>query len=165
MKKLFLGALMLVMFVVPMVFLVGCGGNGGNTTTEPNLRHLLVTQYEKAESENWTLDQFFYHADSERTPHFIDLGVGRFRTKIPSIYHRVINIDTGNVTHEFIDYNRLRRETPYYSNLSFTHSGFFGVGDTTPDFDVIEDIYARARNGNRIIEAGTISFRVVNIRG
>ena len=31
MKKMFLGALMLVMFVVPMVFLAGCGGNGGGT--------------------------------------------------------------------------------------------------------------------------------------
>ena len=165
MRKMFLGALMLVMFVVPMVFLTGCGGNGGNNTTEPDLRHLLVTEYEKAESENWTLDQFVYHANSERTPHLIELGVGVFRVQMPRVYHRVINVDTGNVTHAFIDYNRLTRETenpnPF---LSLTSSGFFGVNDLAPEFDVVEIISAVNMQGNPITEAGTISFRVVNLR-
>ncbi|MCL2370689.1 MAG: hypothetical protein FWC80_05640 [Firmicutes bacterium] len=152
---------LIMSLLMSVVLLSACGGeNGGETTpSEPNLRTLLVTQYDVAyaESEEWTFAQFIAHADSEMPYTLVELPTSVLSVDMPYVYIRTLNMDANEVSHERVPREVLQRVENPNSVVSMNSRGTVGRASSVTTINELLVLYHRWYPNH-----GTITFRIIH---
>ena len=150
---------LIVSLLMSVVLLSACGGENGGETPEPNLRTLLVTQYDVAyaESEEWTFAQFIAHADSEMPYTLVELPISVLSVDMPYVYIRTLNMDTSEIEHERVHRELLRRVFNQDSVISMNSRGTVGRASSVTTINELLVLYHWLYPNH-----GTITFRVIH---
>ncbi|MCL2371023.1 MAG: hypothetical protein FWC80_07350 [Firmicutes bacterium] len=150
---------LIILLLVSVMLLSACGGeNGGETTPpEPNLRTLLVTQYDVAESQEWSFEQFVEHADSEISYTLVEMPISALIVYIPYVYTRILNMDTNKVSHERVHMGALQRVENPESPISLNSRGRIGRPSAVTTINELVIVYYRPHPNH-----GTITFHVIH---